>query len=131
MSTIIPWTKIRHRNTRWRILNALRNCHRGNSNILKRTIPHILPQLRFYLFFAACLLSSHFLAVCHNYNPSNCFFFISNSSCVMMPISNSSLYFLISSIGEFAGASVLVCDCATSPFFISVIFVELQDGQRP
>ena len=49
-------------------------------------------------------------AVNDYYKPSNCFFFVSNSSWVIIPMSSSSLYFLISSTAEDAGAGAL-CGC--------------------
>ena len=42
--------------------------------------------------------------LCTNYRPSNCFFFASNSSCEITPMSSSSLNFLSSSAAETAGA---------------------------
>ena len=43
--------------------------------------------------------------ICSYYRPSSCFFFASNSSWVITPLSSSSLYFLIWSASSLLGAS--------------------------
>ena len=55
------------------------------------------------------------------YKLSSCFFFASNSSCVIAPMSSKPLSFLISSSGSVAGDDCVVygADCSTAGSVVS------------
>ena len=65
-----------------------------------------------------------------NYSPNNCFFFASNSACVIVPLSSKALYFFNSSAGLWGIScfitadfscrpikSLLISSCSSSRFF--------------